>query len=248
MGKYIGQRHGPLRGPYEQIPDPGPSYARLQLKGPMIGFWGVVLSNGSSLEQATSLLEEIYGDKLIFTSNGQRLESNRPISFYRLADGATIDIGRASPPDIAPENPLEDPDTLRYIQPGKAQFLPPSLPGLIKLQFRSEKTGPWAATIRTDAPFSLIGDHINHQYRGSVRFCLDGTRLAETMTVAENMLEDGDDIDIYSEQVGGGDTASTFQDTLPGPPKEPKALRYLIEGTLKYLPPHPNLDTFEISS
>ncbi|KAE8212244.1 hypothetical protein CF326_g9908, partial [Tilletia indica] len=50
------------------------------------------------------------------------------------------------------------------------------------------------------------------------------------MTVAENMLENGDDIDIYSEQVGGGDINNTPQDAVSNPQKEPKALRYLIEA------------------
>lgn len=42
----------------------------------------------------------------------------------------------------------------------------------------------------------------------SMRFVFDGARLARDSTAEELGMEDGDNIDVFEEQVGGGSSAS----------------------------------------
>ncbi|CAD6969667.1 unnamed protein product, partial [Tilletia controversa] len=200
---YIGTGHGIVRGNIGQVPAQSNS-VRLQLRGPVTGFWTLILSPRSPLSTVTNYLEYTYGRTFRYLKNEKEINPNYPSPHLR--DGDTLDAVSYQHylEEDTPERTSLDPNALRLIQKGALTTLPPPPPGYVKLRLEGEKIGTWTATIKTTASFSLIANHLNQAYGETFRFAIDGQRILERMTVYQNDLDNMDEIDVLSEQTGGG--------------------------------------------
>ncbi|KAE8242694.1 hypothetical protein A4X13_0g7053 [Tilletia indica] len=202
-GEEVGIEHGLVRGKYTQLPESTRGNRGIQLQGRIVGLWTIVLGPSTPLNTLTKLLEATYEKYFVFKFNGVEVDTSKTPSEISLLDGQTLEVFNLIQPPPPAE---EDPDALRYMIEGSIKELPPPLPGHVRVQLITEDQRTFAATIRADAPFSLIAEHINKECGENLRYVLDGTRIAENMTMEQNDINNEDQIDVHGEMTGGGDT------------------------------------------
>ncbi|KAE8217519.1 hypothetical protein CF326_g9418, partial [Tilletia indica] len=110
---------------------------------------------------------------------------------------------------------------------GRIDQLPEPEQGHVRLQLQGRVIGLWAIIIGPATPLNLLTEQLEDTYERKFVYTLAGPALDTTSTPSQLSLSDGQTID-----VGGANHVPP-----PNALDDPDALRYIIKGTLKELPP-----------